>query len=570
MTPNQNLNSVFYTDKVYEMGSARIDSYSLRNIMANAKPDNLGIIEYWSQMQQTATPLYLMSSFGGKNIKTVQDPQGRYTWSTPVINDLPHITRDIDPTNTKKGIAGQPFRIALNRRAFSYTDIISYDKMSGLEMRVDPNTEIISMGNDEFIYTVRLMNNGNGMFLDNKYLVPQTSFFRKSSVKAPDYGERYAEVYTRTGVREYYNFVGGGVATATYSVSNMAQRMMKANYNKSTGNIELGAKTKGVPVRELWRINDWSQAWAKDPSIVSIPDAANKLGKAGIVQAMQDGWIDMNIVTSLEQACITKMVEDIENALMWGLGGRTTSDGPDMVRTTVGLWKQMDNAFKTVYNIGTFTPNILENQIYNFFRGRVDFVGPDPERKIVVQTGIAGMRQMNNAIKNMAINSGLVINASEVGAISNMKLKSGESLQQSGMDLDYGYAYTSYTIPFLANVKFVINPALDPILANDIENPWVDGYRTSSYCYIVWDITDNPEDNIFLMKKQTDEDDFRWWYVNGDSDYMGSKKGFQGSGLFSGFKVFMTMDHKALQIIDNTKLLKIVPYNVVTKKPYGG
>lgn len=568
MTPSQNLNSTFFYDKYYEIG-ANIDSYSLRNILQNGKPDNLGIIEYWSQMQQTATPLYLMSSFGGKNIRTVSDPMGRYTWSTPVINDLPHITRDIQPSNVKKGVAGQTFLLAFNRRAFSYTDVISYDKMSGLEIRICEN-EIIPL-NNEFIYTCRLMNNANGAFLNNKYLVPQTSFFRKYSVKASDYGERYAEVYTRTGIREYYNFVGGGEATASYSVSTMAQRMMKANYNRQTGGIDLmPGNKKGVPVRELWKINDWKQIWAKDPSIVSIPDAANKLGQAGIIQGLQDGYIDMSVVTSLEQACITKMVEDIENNLMWGLGGRTTTDGPDMVRTTVGLWRQMDNAFKTVYNIGTFTPNILENQVYNFFRGRVDFVGPDPERKLIVQTGIAGMRQMNNAIRTMAVNSGLVINGTEVGAISNMKLKNGESLMTSGMDLDFGYAYTSYTVPFLANLKFVVNPALDPVLANDIENPWVDGYRTSSYCYIIWDITDNPEDNIFLMKKQTDEDDFRWFYQNGTSDYMGNNKGFQSSGMWSGFKVFMSMDHKSLQVIDNTKLLKIVPYNVITKMPYGG
>jgi hypothetical protein len=571
MTPAQNLNSVFYSDKYYEIG-ANLDSYHLKNILQTGKPDDLGIIEYWSQMQQTATPLYLMSSFGGKNIRTVEDPMGRYIWKTPVINDLPHITRDISPSNVKKGIAGQPFQIALNRRAFSYTDVISYDKMSGLELLV-LDTEIIAL-QDEFIYTVRLMNNANGNYLNNQYLVPQTSFFRKYSLKAPDYGERYAEVYTRTGLRTYYNFVGGGVATASFSVSNMAERMMRANYNRKTGSIDLmpsnGGGKKQVPVREFWKINDWKQAWAKDPSIVSIPDAANKLGQAGIIEGLQDGWLDRSVVTSLEQACITKLVEDIENNLMWGLGGRTTTDGPDMVRTTVGLWKQMDNAFKTVYNIGTFTLNILEDQVYNFFRGRVDFVGPDPERKLVVQTGIAGMRQINNAIKTMAVNAGLVINATEVGAISNMKLKDGQSLMQSGMDLDFGYAYTSYTIPFLANLKFVVNPALDPVLANDIENPWVNGYRTSSYCYIVWDITDNPEDNIFLMKKQTDEDDFQWFYQNGTSDYMGSTKNFQSSGLWSGFKVFMTMDHKSIQVIDNTKLLKIVPYNVVTKMPYGG
>src|ERR1700727_322047 len=130
MTPSQNLNSTFFYDKYYELGGA-LNSYNLRNILQNGKPDDLGIIEYWSQMQQTATPLYLMSSFGGKNIRTVEDPMGRYIWRTPVINDLPHITRDIQPSNVKKGIAGQTFQICLNRRGLSYSDEITYSKMSG-------------------------------------------------------------------------------------------------------------------------------------------------------------------------------------------------------------------------------------------------------------------------------------------------------------------------------------------------------------------------------------------------------------------------------------------------------
>lgn len=558
-TPVQNLNSVFVRQKDYAIGS-NVDQYSLYNTMSSAKPDDLGIIEYWSQMQQTQAPLYQLANFGGKNVRTVNDPMGRYTWSTPVINDLPHITRDLDPTNTTKGKGGATFQLAFNRRVFSYTDVISYDKMSGLEIRIQ-DTEITSMGNNEFIYTCRLMNNDTTAYLDNKYLKPQTPFFIKYSVKSPEYGERYSEVNTRTSIREYYNFVGGGQENCSYSVSNRADAMMRANGTKANN---------AIPMVELWQIHNSDQ---RDPSIVSIPDAAARLGQAGIAKAMEDGWITMQLVTSIQHAAITKMVKGIENNLMWGLGGATTADGPDKIRMTVGLWKQMDNAFKTVYTIGTFTPSILENQIYNFFRGRVDLIGPDPKRKLIVQTGTAGMRQMNEAIKNMAINSGLVINATEVGAIKgyeDMTATNGQVVSKSGLDLDFGYAYTSYTIPFLANVKFVINPALDPVLANDIENPIVNGYRTSSYCYIVWDITDNPQDNIFLMKKATDEDDFQWRYLNGTSDYMGRTKGFASVGDFSGYKVRMTMDHKSLQVIDNTKLLKVVPYNVVTGRPYGG
>lgn len=546
-TIGQNLNSVFMYEKVYEIGS-HVDSYSLYNKMQNSKPDDLGIIEYWSQMQQVQAPLYLMSNFGGKNVKTVNDPQGRYMWSTPVVNDLPHITRDMDPSNTTKGKGGATFQLAFNRRAFSYTDVISFDKMSGVEIRIQ-DTEILNMGNNEFIYTCRLMNNDTTAYLDNKYLVPQTPFFLKYSVKSSEYGERYSEAYTRTSVREYYNFVGEGQENASYSVSSRANAMMRAN----------GTKTSGIPMVQLWKINDWEYLWNKDPSIASVPDAAAKMKQAGLARALEDGAVSMSLVTSIQHANINKMVMGVENNLMWGLGGATAADGPDKIRMTTGLWKQMDNGFKTVYNIGTFTPSILENQIYNFFRGRVDFVGPDPQRKLIVQTGVAGMRQMNDAIKNMAINSGLIQNASEIGAISG-----------TALDLDFGYAYTSYTIPFLANVKFVVNPALDPVMANDIENPIVNGYRTSSYCYIIWDITDNPQDNIFLMKRATDEDDFQWRYINGTCDYMGNTKGFQSSGDFSGYRVRMTMDHKAIQVLDNSKLLKIVPYNVRTNRPYGG
>lgn len=564
-TPVQNLNGVFLRQKTYDIGS-NIDQYSLYNLMESPKPDYLGVIEYWSQVQQTQAPLYMLSNFGGKNTITVNDPSGRYEWDVPVVNDLPHITRDLDPSNTTKGKGGQPFQLAFNRRAFAYTDVISFDKMSGVEIRVQ-DTEIVNMGNNEFIYTCRLMNNDNNAYLDNAYLVPQTPFFLKYSVKSAEYGERYSEVHMRTSMRRYYNFVGQGQENCSYSVSNRAALMCKASYDKASHSIKLGAKTNGVPMVDIWQIHESDK---RDPSIVDIPTATARLGRAGFAKAMEDGWITKTVLPSIQAASLTKMIVGIENQLMWGLGGATTTDGPDKVRMSVGLWKQMDNAFKTVYNIGTFTPSVLENQIYNFFRGRVDFVGPDPQRKLIVQTGMAGMRQMNDAIRNMAINSGLVINATEVGAVSGMKLKSGESLMQTGMDLDYGYAYTSYTIPFLANVKFVVNPALDPVLANDIENPIVNGFRTSSYCYIVWDITDNPQDNIFLMKRATDEDDFQWRYINGTFDYMGNTKGFQSSGDFSGYKVRMTMDHKSIQVKDNTKLLKIVPYNVRTGLPFGG
>ena len=57
--------------------------------------------------------------------------------------------------------------------------------------------------------------------------------------------------------------------------------------------------------------------------------------------------------------------------------------------------------------------------------------------------------------------SNYVINADDNGIVTG-----------SGMDLGYGFAFTSFVIPFLANCKFVLNPAFDNLHTNDIENPF--------------------------------------------------------------------------------------------------
>ena len=119
-------------------------------------------------------------------------------------------------------------------------------------------------------------------------------------------------------------------------------------------------------------------------------------------------------------------------------------------------------------------------ELYNFYNGRVEFEGPDPKRKIIVQTGLGGMRMVNEAIKREAASQNFTINAGEggngIGAIKGQ-----------GMNLGFGYAYTSYVIPFLANVEFVINPAFDNVHTNDIENPVIDGHALSSYSFIIFD-----------------------------------------------------------------------------------
>jgi len=530
-------NGMFLRDTNYN-ASSHVDSYHLVNMLKDAEPMDLGPVDIWAMTQKVEMPLYQLSSFGGKNVIMVDNARGEYKWQTPVSQDLAYIIEDIEPANLAKGVDGTTFKIKINKREFGHGDIITFDKYNGAEMYITAD-DILPLG-DAFIYTVQLVNNDNYKFLENKYLSPQTKVFRKGSARG-EYGERFSDIQTKAGFREFYNFVGGAEAHVHYSISSRADLMLKG-----------GMHADGtVPVTEIWRNFDKSL----DPSISKIEDIASKMGKDYLKRAVGNGTLTRTFLTTMEAAHLTKISTDIESYLMWGHGGRLKQDGPDDMRLSVGLWKQLDNSFKRVYNKATFSLELFRGEIYNFYAGRVEFQGPDPKRQLIVQTGMGGMRLVNEAIKREAVNSGLVIQAASnngIGAITGQ-----------GMDLNYGFAFTSYVIPFLANVKFVLNPAFDNLHTNDIENPIIDGNPLSSYSFVIFDITDTGNDNIFLLKLSWDNQ-LKWWYQNGTMDYMGRTQGFQSSGQFNGYRVMMSQTMPAIWVKDPTKVLKIVMRNPIT------
>jgi hypothetical protein len=531
-------NGLFVRDVNYKVTS-NIDSYHLTQMLKSTEPMDLGPVDLWAMTQKVEMPLYQMSSFGGKNTILVDHPRGEFKWQTPIVQDLPYIVEDVEPTNDVLGFDGTTFRIKLNRRAFGHGDIISYDKFNGLELYITAD-DVLPSG-DGFIYTVQIVNGNNTATLDKMYLKPGTKFFRKGSARG-EYGERFSDIGELTnGYREFYNFVGQAEAHAGYSISSRAEMMLKGGMNADGS----------VPVTEIWRIFDHNLI--KDPSITTIDDLVKTMGKEAAKKAYANGQIGKAFATKLEAAHLTKIANDIETYLMWGRGGKIKQDGPDDIRLSVGLWRQLDNSFKRIYNKGAFSLELFRSEIFNFYNGKVEFKGPDPQRQIIVQTGMAGMKLVNEAIRKEAWGeSRMIINASDIGAIS------GKS-----MDLNYGFSFTSYTIPFLANVKFVLNPAFDNVHTNDIENPIIDGFPLSSYSYIIFDVTDNTNDNIFLLKLKWDNQ-LKWWYQNGTMDYMGRSQGFQSSGNFNGYKVNMSQNMPAIWVKDPSKVLKIVMRNPLT------
>ncbi len=532
-------NGLFLRDTNYE-ASSHIDSYHLTNMLGNAEPMDMGPVDLWAMTQKVEMPLYQMASFGGKNTIMVDNARGEYKWQTPVSQELPVSMGKQDAiTDTlgdSRGVDGAIFKIKLSRREFGHGDIITYDKYNGLELYVTAD-DILQIG-DGWVYSVQLVNNASGTGLKDVYLKMGTKFFRKGSARG-EYGERFSDIQVGNGFREFYNFVGGAEAHVHYSISSRADLMLKGGMNADGT----------VPVTEIWRNFDTNV----DPSISSIEDIASIMGKDYVKRAFDNGTLSRTFLTSMEAAHLSKIASDIETYLMWGHGGRVRQDGPDDIRLSVGLWKQLDNSYKRVYNKTAFSLDMFKNELYNFYVGKVDFDGPDPKRQLVVQTGIGGMQLVNAAIAAEANGAnGMITNADNIGAITG-----------SGMDLGFGFAYTSYIIPFLANVKFVLNPAFDNLHTNDIENPLVDGRPLSSYSFIIFDVTDEGNDNIHLLKLSWDNQ-LKWFYQNGTMDYMGRTQGFASSGHFNGYRVMMTQTMPAVWVKDPTKVLKIVMKNPVT------
>jgi hypothetical protein len=527
-------NGIFVRDTKFNPMGNHIDKYHLFQLQNN-EPLDLGVIDMWAMLQKKEMPLYTMSSFGGKN--TIWSPTHEFTWSTPVHNSMPYIVEDISDTD-KPGFMGQTFQIKLNTNAYGHGAILTYDKMNGLEMYVTEQP-IVQVG-DNFVYTVRLVNRKSEEYLDRKFLKAGTKIFRVGSARN-EYGQKFDDFQMNAvGKRQFYNFVGEAKAHKQLSVSEDADAI-----NRYRSEIV-----------EIYRVN----GSAADPSIVKLNDLASLKGKEFLSQKAAEGAVSMRWLPKLEAAALTELGKDLENYLMWGKGGMIRNDSADDIRLSVGLWRQLDNGFKRVYTKQNFSLEMFENEIYNFFNGKVNFDGPDSERELIIQTGLAGFKLINRAISERVGNSGFLIDATNIGAITG-----------KGMNLKFGHHYVGYKIPFLANLTFVINPAFDNLNNNDIENPIIDGHPLSSYSFIIFDFNyEQGSDNIFLVKYAPGGDkreaDIMWNYQQGTRPYLGisNAKGFASSGNFSGFVVNMWQRMPAIWVKDPTKVLKIVMRNPIT------
>ena len=291
-------NGIFLRDTNYK-ASSHVDSYHLTQMLGSSEPMDMGPVDLWAMTQKVEMPLYQLASFGGQNTIMVDNARGEYKWQTPIAQDLPYSLGTIDgvtdTAGTSRGIDGQTFKILLSKRAFGHGDIITYDKYNGIELYVTAD-DILPSG-DGFVYTVQIVNSNNTQGLKDDYLKSGTKFFRKGSARG-EYGERFSDLTTGTGFREFYNFVGGAEAHVHYSISSRADLMLKGGMNADGS----------IPVTEIWRTFDQDV----DPSVSSLESMVEIMGADYVKRAFDNGNLSRTFLTNLEAAHLNKIASDIE------------------------------------------------------------------------------------------------------------------------------------------------------------------------------------------------------------------------------------------------------------------
>ena len=368
-----------------------------------------------------------------------------------------------------------------------------------------------------------------------------------------EYGQKYNDMGTiKSGYREFYNYVGEGTAHVYFEVTR------DAAYSKISDNCVAG-------IRDYRKILEMYQFAPGSP----LSDAALRgespvnylmkkgMGKDAAMNQVKQDLVKTGWVPEVEALAMRKIEMDVEMQAVWGAGGVIEVEGKTAVHMPIGLFHQVNLGSTYSYNIPLFNLEKLEAYFVSRVKDKID---PYGQNELVVGTGRAGLKLVRPQILERVKQSGIFIQDNE----RYIKGTDNQTLYYDGPN------FLAYRWEF-GIIKFVHVPALDPIIANDLENPLFGGERLSSYIFIIDDLSAEG-DNVYEVVYGPDWD-YQHRFINGKMNYLDIKSSsssfaaFQSANNHPGFQVFLEKRHKAYWIKDITKSLLIKPINPRTGKP---
>lgn len=522
----------------YESGF-HLDSAHVRNLSKSLPAMKLG----------TITPFIAtgflnngdMYSLPGK-AKQIEVDTDVFTWDTPAGTEDFHIV-EVITSGDKLGIDGTSFKIRTNKRMVGNTATLKFDRFSDIELFVT-NDEILQDGRT-FIYTVSLLtNNGAQKWVPREFLRVGTRLIHNSSHHG-EFSTVYNDILPPGGpVATYYNYVGQTRANIHYTVTDEALGMSVPT--ESIQNLKDYTKViEAYIMRKDSDSFDYSQKGGNPLTGLYKGD-----GKRFMKDVVATAW-----VPAVEALGMARIDLDVEYEAIWGTGGKITLDGREYNRP-IGLYHQLNRGYRHFYNIGNLEYNRLNAILSSYLKDRQL---PFQSNVIEIETGMGGLNAIRQMLSKLPNQMGMIIDSDP--------FLQGKNAKGSNQQLHFSTPSITSIQTDIGIVKFVHQKALDPVQANDLENPMVGAYRLSSYLYIITDIT-GANDSLFEVKYKNGWD-FKWYFENGKSDYMGRTEGFHGSNKPFGFKVFMEKRHKCYWLADPTRAFMMIPYNPFTGRPFG-
>lgn len=517
---------------------------------------HLGTLDLWAFKRKQDRPWLSLAGIGSNNILYVESDYFTYDVAATSDGSI-KIVQDISGQD-EVGKGGTPFDILVDSpRLGGHGQVFKFDPMLKEELMVT-ETLIRDAGEGQWIYSVKRVDSDeplNKFYLQNgMHLVPM------HTEMSPEFGQSYASFAVKGPKNNRYIVPVGQV----YNQVHYQVTTKVAEYGGGAGNISITGSKK----KELDRLFEYYfRMDGMEQSGLSTVDELVKTNPDALKNAVKEGRVNVAIASMYDSLSLKFLNRGEQEYMLWGSGGVRNQGGVDEYLAPVGAWQQFDTGYKTEFNIADFTLEVLKAAIYEYFHGKVDYPNPGSETVLEVMTGMGGFQLINKLISEQVNDQALIVHA-----------KDFNNLTGDALSLSYKPSwYVEITIPMLARLRFVYNPAFDPIETNPFINPVVaNGYKLSSYSFIIYAENEfGGSGNIKLIRSSDGGGKVFMNVINGTSSHPltrtigpGGVTLSQGSDLRSGYAAYFRKKMDSLFVVDPTRILKLVAKHPLTGKTF--
>lgn len=502
--------------------------------------------------------LYTFSGMG-KNRVAVEDHI--FTYSHSVTERPFYIVEDLSGTD-KPGAHGETFRLKMNSKKYDNGYALAFDVHDPIHLFITEDE--IRKDGDGYIMTFKLKSSdASKRWVPKKYLRPGTVLFPITTYET-EFSQQYSSIPEISGgQRKYFNHVGYTRAQLHYSVTRDAAK------SKISHDCVLHLD-QVKEVIEMYSFREGSLGYSLNLSGQAPEQIYKKRYGAKGMDAMKADIVEHAWVPRVDAIAMQMVETMVESEAIFGSGGTVEWDGKGRTQTALGLFHQLNMGNTVSYNLYGYSLELFEYDLANKLKDRVR---PFSGNVIEITTGRGGYAMVKRWLRNLPSANGMVWSAD--------KYVQGASANGPNQDLHFaGPQFVSYDMANgYGKVVFKLNPALDPVEANEYVNPMIPlsnqigGHRLSSYMFIITDLTEQNSDNVVELVYGPDWD-FEKSVEVGKLPYMGQSRmngAYQRSSNHPGYKVMIEKRHKAYFVKDTTRSLLIKPINPFTGRPiYSG